>query len=236
MKSESSNNRRRFLGRMLGTAAAAGLSVVTTRAAFAESGSDDWIKEVKGGHRCLFDFPQHRNAYPLLHILNYLNTYSAAYKTGPGEVGAVGTFYSVGKQASLPLGFNDTIWAEYELGEYLGLKDAAGRAYTRNVFNRPTSKDLHLLMDAVALPMIPALADAMPALGIESLQKMGTKFILCANALGIWCLELEARGKGKAQDIEKELRANLLPGVTIVPAMVIAIEKAQEAGIRYNRQ
>ena len=35
---------------------------------------------------------------------------------------------------------------------------------------------------------------------------------------------------------EKELRANLLPGVTIVPAMVIAIEKAQEAGIRYNRQ
>jgi hypothetical protein len=28
----------------------------------------------------------------------------------------------------------------------------------------------------------------------------------------------------------------VLPGVTIVPAMVIAIEKAQEAGIRYNRQ
>jgi hypothetical protein len=40
----------------------------------------------------------------------------------------------------------------------------------------------------------------------------------------------------RAGDIEKDLRANLLPGVTIVPAMVIAIEKAQEAGIRYNRQ
>ena len=66
----------------------------------------------------------------------------------------------------------------------------------------------------------------MPAIGIESLQKMGTKFILCANALGIWCLELEARGKGKAPDLEKDLRANVLPGVTIVPAMVIAIEKA----------
>ena len=91
-------------------------------------------------------------------------------------------------------------------------------------------------MQSIDSPMIPALADAMPALGIESLQKMGTKFILCANALGIWCLELEARGKGKAQDLEKELRANLLPGLTIAPAMVIAIEKAQEAGIRYNRQ
>jgi intracellular sulfur oxidation DsrE/DsrF family protein len=104
------------------------------------------------------------------------------------------------------------------------------------VFNQPTPKDLHLLMHAIDSPMIPALADAIPALGIESLQKMGAKFVLCANALGIWCLELEARGKGKAVDIEQELRANLLPGVTIVPAMVIAIEKAQEAGIRYNRQ
>jgi hypothetical protein len=49
-------------------------------------------------------------------------------------------------------------------------------------------------------------------------------------------MELDARGKGKAADIQKELRSNLLPGVTIVPAMVIAIEKAQGAGIRYNRQ
>jgi intracellular sulfur oxidation DsrE/DsrF family protein len=222
---------------MFGAAAAAGLSVVGTRAAAAEpSTADEWIKEVKGTHRCLFDFPKHANAMPLLHILNYLNTYSQAYKTGPGDVGAVGTFYGVGTQSSISLAFNDTIWEKYGLGAYTGLKDASGKPYTRNVFNRPTPNDLHLLMDAVGTPKIPALADAVPALGIESLQKMGTKFILCNNALGIWGLELEARGKGKAQDIDKELRANVLPGVTIVPAMVIAIDRAQEAGIKYNRQ
>lgn len=237
MNSESETNRRGFLGRMFGAAAAAGLSMSGTRAAAAqESGPDDWIQEVKGTHRCLFDFPQHKNGMPLLHILNYLNTYSAAYKTGAGQVGAVGTFYSVGSQASISLAFSDAIWAKYGLGAYTGLKDADGKPYTRNVFNRPTPKDLHLLLHAIDAPMIPALAPAVPALGIESLQKMGTKFILCANALGIWCLELEARGKGNAQEIEKELRANLLPGVTIVPAMVIAIDKAQEAGIKYNRQ
>src|SRR6185369_10257428 len=115
-----------------------------------------------------------------------------------------------------------------QLGAYTGLKDASGTPYTRNPFHRPTANELHLLMQAVDSPAIPALADAIPALGIESLQKMGTAFILCNNALGIWCLELEARGKGKAAEIDKELRANLLPGVTIVPAMVIAIEKAQE--------
>ena len=225
------------MGRMFGAATAAGLSLYPARASAAqESGADDWIKEVPGTHRCLFDFPQHKNGFGLLHILNYLNTYSTAYKTGAGQVGAVGTFYSVGSQASIPLAFNDSIWAKYELGAYTGLKDAAGKPYTRNLFNRPTPKELHLLMQAIDSPPIPALADAIPALGIESLQKMGTKFLLCNNALGIWCLELEARGKGKAQEIDKELRANLLPGVTIVSAMVIAIEKAQEAGIKYNRQ
>jgi len=222
---------------MFGVAAAAGLSLADVRAAAGgESAPDEWIKEVNGTHRCLFDFPQHKNAMPLLHILNYLNTYSAAYKTGAGQVGAVGTFYSVGSQASISLAFNDAIWAKYGLGAYTGLKDAEGKPYTRNVFNRPTGKDLHLLMQAIDSPMIPALADAIPALGIENLHKMGTKFLLCANALGIWCLELEARGKGSAADIDKELRANVLPGVTIVPAMVIAIEKAQNAGIKYNRQ
>jgi intracellular sulfur oxidation DsrE/DsrF family protein len=234
---ESKTDRRSFLGRILGAAAAAGVSIAGTQSAVAiESGADQWIDEVKGTHRCLFDFPQHKNAMPLLHILNYLNTYSSAYKTGPGQVGAVGTFYSVGGQASIPLAFNDVVWEKYALGVYTGLKDATGKPYTHNVFNRPTTRDLHLLMQAIDSPMIPALADAVPALGIENLQKMGTKFILCANALGIWTLELEARGKGKAQEIDKELRANLLPGVTIVPAMVIAIDKAQEAGIKYNRQ
>ncbi len=235
--SMSDVDRRRFLARMAGATAGAGMMLVAAEAAHAaEGGPDDWIQEVKGTHRCLFDFPQHKNGFPLLHILNYLNTYAAAYKTGAGQVGAVGTFYSVGSQASIPLAFNDAMWAKYQLGAYAGLKDAAGVPYTRNVFNQPTPKDLHLLMQAVDLPTIGALAGAMPAIGIESLQKMGTKFILCANALGIWCLELEARGKGKAQDLEQELRANVLPGVTIVPAMVIAIDKAQEAGIKYNRQ
>jgi intracellular sulfur oxidation DsrE/DsrF family protein len=237
MSAAEKTRRRGFLGRVFGAAAAAGFSTIGVRTAAAqESGPDDWIREVRGSHRCLFDFPQHKNGFPLLHILNYLNTYQAGYKAAPGQAGAVGTLYGIGAQASIPLAFNDAMWTKYRLGEYTGLKDAAGKPYTRNVFYRPMKDDLHLLMQAVQTPTIPALADAMPALGIESLQQMGAKFLLCANALGAWCLELEARGKGKAQEIEKELRANVLPGVTIVPAMVIAIEKAQGAGITYNRQ
>jgi len=239
MKDEMAN-RRGFLGRLLGTAAAVGVSTGATleaqTAAAAGNPADAWIKEVKGTHRCLFDFPRHSNGVGLLHILNYLNTYNEAYKAAPGTVGAVGTFYSLGNQASISLGFNDAMWTKYALGDYLGLKDKAGKPYTRNVFNALTPDDAHILITAFQTPNIPEIAGFMAPMSIANLQKMGTKFILCANALGAWCLELQARGKGKAADIEKELRANLLPGVTIVPAMVIAIEKAQAAGIRYNRQ
>lgn len=45
-----------------------------------------------------------------------------------------------------------------------------------------------------------------------------------------------ARGKGTFEAIDQDLRSNLLPGVIIVPAMVIAIEQAQKAGIAYNKQ
>lgn len=238
MQQPGPTHRRGFLGRLLGlTAAATALPLAGGQTASAQAAADSWIASVKGSQRTFFDFPQHKGGVPLLHVFNYLNSYQAAYKMTPGtQVGAVGTFYGIGPSSSIALAFNDAIWSKYGIGEYLGLKDAGGRAYTRNVFFRPTSSELHVLMQAMGTPNIPFFAGAMPAIGIESLQKMGTTFLICENALGAWCQELEVRGKGKAADLEKELRASMLPGVIAVPAMVIAIEKAQTAGIRYNRQ
>ena len=235
MAISTKTHRRGFLGHLAGAAAALSVTGGAEFAQAQQAGPDDWIKGVKGTHRCLFDFPQHKNGMPLLHIFNYINTYAEAYKA-PGTAGAVGTFYSMGAQSSMPLAFNDAMWAKYGLGAYTGLKDAAGKDYTRNVFNKPTADDLHLMMAAIGSPTIPAFAGMMPAIGIDSLQKMGTTFLLCTNAFGGWCEELQARGKGKSADLMKDLGANMLPGVVLVPAMVIAIEKAQGAGIAYNRQ
>src|SRR3954469_15376977 len=110
--------RRNFLGRAFGALAATGLmgeakAEAQAKTAAPATGPDAWIGEVKGTHRCLFDFPQHKNGAPLLHILNYLNTYKEAYKAAPGSVGAVGTFYAIGSQSSIPLAFNDAMWAKY---------------------------------------------------------------------------------------------------------------------------
>jgi intracellular sulfur oxidation DsrE/DsrF family protein len=238
MRPTDTNDRRGFLARAMAVAAALGASIVPIRASTGveQGGGGDWIKDVPGKNRCLFDFNRHMNGMGLLHVLNYLNTYSAVYKATAGQVGAVGTFYGLGPGSSIAMAFNDAMWAKYGLGEYHGLKDASGKPYTRNVFHRPTKNDVHLLMQAIQSPTIPMFADFAAAIGIENLQKMGTKFLICNNALGAWVGELEARGKGKMAEIDQELRANLLPGVTIVPAMVIAIEQAQAAGIRYNKQ
>lgn len=236
MLTTASHSRRQFIAR-LGVAATAGASLSASPSAETQprTSARSWIAGVTGTHRALFDFPQHKNGVPLLHIANYFTSYAAAGATA-GQVAAVGTFYGIGGQSSIPLAFNDAMWSKYALGEYTNLRDAAGRPYTRNVLSRPTSEDMHLLMQAMQTPSIPMFANAMPRIGIESLQKMGTTFLMCANAFAAWCAELDARGKGSAAELDEELRANLLPGVNIVPAMVIAIEQAQRAGITYNRQ
>jgi len=233
MHDTSTHPRRGFLAALFGVAAMAGLP---TSVAAQDGGGETWIKEVPGAKRCFFDCPQHMNGFGLLHILNYLATYTATGASA-GQVGAASSFYGVGPASSIALGFNDAMWAKYGLGEYLGLKDSSGKPYTRNVFFSPTKADGHLLAQRAQVPAtIGMLGDAITGAGIPNLQKMGTKFLLCNNALGLWTLELEARGKGTAAAIDKDLRANMVPGVTIVPAMVIAIEQAQRAGITYNKQ
>ena len=198
--------------------------------------SDEWMASGKGPHRAFFDFPSHRQGLPLLHIYNYFSNYRIALGIGSEPVCAFGTFYGIGPQSSISMAFNDAMWAKLRLGAYTGLKDAAGQLYTRNVFNRPRRDDLHLLMQAMRVPVLPMFTEVMPSIGIEELQKMGTTFLLCSNALSGWCAELAANNMGEAAALEDELRANVLPGVIIVPAMVMAIDQALRAGMTYKRQ
>ena len=65
---------------------------------------------------------------------------------------------------------------------------------------------------------------------------MGTTFLLCNNATIALSMDLSMKGFGEIDAIGADLRANIMPGIHVVPAMVIAIEKAQGAGIAYNKQ
>jgi len=224
--------RRGFLTRLAGAAAAVGIGGTLPRSAAAQparptqsSPQDAWLDKQTGAHRCLFDFPLHGGGVPLLHMLNYINTYATAYGTKPGEVNAVGTLYFVGPTSSIPLAFNDAMWAKYKLGAYLNLEDPKTKAPSvRNMFFAPQAGDPVLFGGAFA------------AASIANLQKIGATFLLCNNALGLLVGQLAKESGGTEAAVSADLKANMLPGVVLVPAMVIAIEKAQSKGIAYNKQ
>lgn len=178
--------------------------------------TEEWLARLKGAHRQLFDAPAPAGGIPLVHVLNYYDTYNKAFKVPDTDVNAVLTFYG----ATTFYGLSDAAWAKYRLGEFLDTKDGNGAAATANPWR--------------AAPVV--LGMTLPQASIESLQKRGATFILCNNALTIFSgLLAQARGLD-ANVVYQDLKANILPGVTLVPGMVVAIEQAQKAGLTYHRQ
>ena len=177
---------------------------------------DGWLANLRGEHRQLFDAPAPNGGIPLVHVMNFYDTYNTAFGVPDKAINGVLTFYGT----TTFYGLSDSMWAKYDLGEFLGEKDAKGKGYVANPWR--------------ANPTI--LGGSIPQASIESLQRRGATFIICNNALGIFSgLVAKARGLD-AKVVYEDMKANILPGVTLVPAMVIAIEQAQAAGLTYHRQ
>jgi intracellular sulfur oxidation DsrE/DsrF family protein len=178
--------------------------------------SADWLTGLNGKHRQLFDTPTTNNGIPLVHLLNYYDTYNKAFGVEDKDIDGVLTFYGF----TTFHGLTDAMWAKYDLGEFLGEKDASGTPYTSNPWR--------------TAPVI--LGSVLPQASIEAQQQRGATFIICNNALSILGGMVAAKRGLDAQAVYADMKANILPGVTLVPAMVIAIGQAQEAGLTYHRQ
>lgn len=206
----------RLVTAFLSTGTILALAGSTPRVDHQPAHSDPWLASLKGSHRQLFDAPAPGGGIPLVHVMNFYDSYNKTYKVPDREVNGVLTFYG----STTFYGLTDAMWAKYRLGEFLNEKDAAGVPHVANPWR--------------ANPTI--IGMAMPNASIESLQQRGATFILCNNALGIFAgLVAKARGL-EQQAVYEDMKAHILPGVTLVPAMVIAIEQAQEAGLTYHRQ
>ena len=202
--------------------AAVGAAVTSTRLAasalapVAEAPADNWLKGLSGKYKQFFDFPSTNGGIPLVHMLNYYDTYNKAYGVPDRDIDAVGTFYGSTTFHAL----NDAMWAKYQLGEFLKENDPSGQPATANPWRTAPV--------VLGMNLAPA--------SIESLQKRGATFIVCNNALTIFSGMLaQARGLDP-KVVYDDLRANILPGVELVPGMVVAIEQAQRAGLSYHRQ
>jgi len=75
------------------------------------------------------------------------------------------------------------------------------------------------------------------AAAIASLQARGVLFLACNNSIraaGPRFLPEAQRGSVEARDaFADEVRRSLLPGVEVVPSMVVTLQQAQDRGCRY---
>jgi len=203
-------------GLLLAGIATLGLGIVGfTSSIDSDPPKDAWLKGLNGKHGQVFDTPNEGGGIPLIHVMNYYDTYNSAYGVKDSDIDAVITFYGGVTLYAL----NDAMWAKYKLGEFLKVNAPDGKAATANPWR--------------TAPVI--LGGPIPGSSIEALQKRGVTTILCNNALGVFA-GLVAKANGLEQSVVyNDMKANMLPGFELVPAMVIAIGQAQKKGLTYLR-
>lgn len=212
--------RRGFLGRLAllatplvaGHASALGGQSSTNPAAGPQQA--DWLERLTGKHRTVFDVEAHRNGTALAQAASFLDAWREA-GVPDGEVNLV-----MGVRGSgLPLVLRDDIWAQLRIGPQYAITDPRTR--------QPA--DRNLFIDANIQPGGPVNARQT----VEALQKRGALFLACMNTIKGASRRLAAAGLGSPDEISATLRDGVLPGVIVVPAMVVAFTLMQERGIAY---
>lgn len=197
--------RRGFLGRLIGSFA--GVAVApSVIGAQGQSPSEDWLQGLNGKHKQILDASSTRGGTPLARTANFLDAYNEAYGLKDSDINAIVGIHS----GALVLGFNDAMWAKYQLGKRAGENDPRTQApAVRNIFASGS------------------------ATSIGRLQERGVRFIVCGKAIRRLAGELGAAAGTSPEHVRAELQANLLPGVIEVPALIVAVNRAQEVGLSY---
>ena len=225
-----SNRRREFLGQIAGGAASlAGLALASplaaAEAAFALppqpplSGefSDDWTKKLEGKKlRTVFDAPEVNSALALYQAEAVLNNYRDVVGISEKDLGLV----VVIRHRAIPMAFNDVIWEKYNAGVDLKLNDpTTGGPAKRNPFLNVAADDKKGLVGE--------------AQSLKSLYDRGVIFLGCNNAAMGWAYMLAKKSGAKVEDVRAEMKANLIPGMTLLPTRIFAVMRAQNVGCSY---
>ena len=173
---------------------------------------ETWLKGLDAPHKQFFDAGAIGGGAPLGRVCNFLDVYAEAYGLTDKDINVV--FGASG--ASLPFIFNDAMWGKYDLGRRYGAENPQTREpLMRNLFR----KDLP--------------GKTCGDHSIEALQRRGVRFIGCNRSLRNMAIEIATNLNGNADLLRDDLLANIVPGVVVVPAMVVAANRAQEAGMTY---
>lgn len=222
--SPSSPERRSFFGRFnAGAASLAALAIAGVATAKPKPPArweperhdkDDWLEKPSAKHRLLFDtITADSLGDSLAFGGNFIRVNKVDYGVESKDLGVV----IVVRHRSTPFGYNDVIWTKYGavLAPMVPIEDPKSKqAPTVNVYN---TEDY---------------ANLMPSRGttIDSLTRQGVQVGVCSVAtLGIAHV-IAGKVGGDGEAINKELIANLVPNARMVPAGIVAVNRAQERG------
>ena len=200
-----SSPRRGFLAHLAGLTAGLGASVLP-RLAHADTlrrDDDPWMRRLTGKHRVIFHSHEPTGGLALRWAATFLDTQASSY----GLRDADSTVLVGLNGKSVGLVFNDRLWAKYPIGATLGMPG------DRNPAGPNGNGSLAAVLARGAMVLVCH----------NSLRASGKRF-----------LPESSRGDAAARTaFYEEVKANLLPGVEIVPAMVVTLQQAQERGCRY---
>jgi hypothetical protein len=149
-------------------------------------------------------------------IKNAYNGYQFGYAIAPDAIGMIACLHGTANAFA----YNDALWSKYKLGEAFSFKDPAGNLVTSNIFYHARSQP-----GTTADPNDPA---SMYQDGtLETLQRRGLIVMVCHTAAAEQARSLIGAGVvssgASAEDVLRELLANVVPGATIVPSMVATV-------------
>lgn len=204
--------RRRFLAQLSGgIAALAGIAapgVAQPAAILANPAHDAWMRRARGRHRQFFHATSPADGAAMLMAVNYLDVYASAYGEAPGHVSAVIGVHGT----ALPIGLVDAAWNKYELGQRISVNDPdTSQPARRNVFS-------------VGGPI-----------SIDTAMRRGVVLLVCNVALTRLSSAIARARSLPEADVYNDLRASIIPDAVLVPALVVAMNRAQEKGFTYVR-
>ena len=178
---------------------------------------DNWLDELPGQHRLLLDTTSATGlGNALLYANNFLNSSQAEYGLKDADSAVV----IVVRHLSTMFGYNDVIWAKYGalISQRINFTDPqTQKPATINVYNSTSH------------------SAALASLGItlDAVLKRGVHLAVCQMATRLFADGLAQASGGTADAVYGEMVGNLVANSHMVPAGIVAVNRAQERGYAF---
>ena len=223
--------RRSFLSRIVAGAGAFGAAFGGASIAQAQSApaagsafqpsrhaEDDWYDQTSATHRFFYDTTSPGGfGQSLFFARNYFVASAGTYKLSDADVAQVICV----RHESTSFAFTDAMWVKYGAA----LSERSGHFVDPKTKQVPTTN----------VYMAGGYGDALRNgnVTIDQLMKRGVRLAVCALATHAAAQVAAQKTGGNVDEIFKELTDNLVPNGRMVPAGIVAVNRAQEHGYSF---